>query len=161
MLLSNPTGMDPPGGARALTPRVQSCLGRKDAGSHSPSGFQLLHSEADEPWERGCQGCSAAAGFGGREKKNQCLLLWETLANESLAGSGSLAGVICNCRVPADNKGPLTSDFWPPALFFRAVCRNQAVPGGSVSTERGCQQDACRMAASPAQAQRVLVLTRV
>ena len=85
----------------------------------------------------------------------------EPWQNQSRAGSGSLAGVICNCRAFADNKGPLTSDFWPPAPLFRAVCRNQAVPGGSVSKSTWLSARGLSLGCVPAQPRPVLALKRV
>lgn len=155
MLLPNPAGIDPSWRVLALT--AQSCLGSREGRMlvlHQVYSRSVQRQMLDRPgspcsWGLHTAGllcCSWLWWERGKSVPSHYRKPWQ---NQSRAGSGSLAGVICSCRVSADNKGPLTSDFWPPALSFRATCRNQAVPGGSVSNACGCRRDARRTAVSP------------
>lgn len=151
MLLPNPAGTDPLGGARALAPMARSCLGSREGRIlvlHQLYSGSVQRQMPDRPgsprsWGLHTAGLLRCSWLWWEREKNQCPPATgnpgKTRAEKAAAASlGS----------SADNKGPLTSDFWPPAFFFRALCRNQAVPGGSASKARGCQRATRRTAAS-------------
>lgn len=136
MLLPNPAGTDPLGGARALATMVWEA-GKE--GCRFSIGFSVLSIQLN-PRISLLLGVRMAGllCFGGRERKKiGALPLRETLAKPERSrrrlprrGHPQLQGV--------HKQG--TFDFWPPALFFRAIRWDQAVPGGSGSKAGGCQR---------------------